>query len=383
MSFFKNNLDSVSFFAEFDKRLSKTEHNFFVYLLQNFEKQKKDNFLILKKDIIMEKLELTSYYSVIEELNKLAQKHVKYIFRDSTKEEEGFFAPIYSLRQIGINYYFVIAQELRDSYGPNNIFNYYHLNTLLKFRLPYTIKLYQELFRYLDKTSEFEIFVEDLRKLFQMTDSYERFYDFEKNVLEQVVEDINEYSDYRINYEKIKENDGRTNRIKTIRFNFFSKRAERIQKDANKLFTLIKEYVEDFDTILSSIKKYLDLYEYKYVKENLYFAMQHNDGNFDKFLLEALEKNYISSYFEAKTKNVEEKFKLMVDIDKYYSSIFKLETDLYKELSKLKFYYEQEFVALLHNLKVTNKIEYSDEKIKIFVEFNKQGNSHIKIYGVE
>ena len=86
----------------------------------------------------------------------------------------------------------------------------------------------------------------------------------EKNVLEQVVEDINEYSDYRINYEKIKENDGRTNRIKTIRFNFFSKRAERIQKDANKLFTLIKEYVEDFDTILSSIKKYLDLYEYKY-----------------------------------------------------------------------------------------------------------------------
>lgn len=383
MSFFKNNLDSVSFFAEFDKKLSKTEHNFFVYLLENFEKQKNDNFIILKKDVIMEKLELSNYYSVIEELNKLAQKHVKYTFKDKNKEEEGFFSPIYSLRQIGLNYYFAIAQELRDSYGKNNIFNYYHLSTLVKFRLPYTIKLYQELFRYFDKDTEFEILVEDLRKLFQMTDSYERFYDFEKNVLEQVIEDINEHSDYRISYEKIKENDGKTNKIRAIRLEFFSKRAEKIQKDANKLLTLIKEYVEDFDNVLTSIKKYLDLYDYKYVKENIYFALQHKEGEFDKFLIEALEKNYISSYFEAKTKNVEATYKLLVDMDKYYSSIFKLETDLYKELSQLKFYYEHEFVALLHNLKVTNKIEYSDERIKIFVEFNKQGNSHIKIYGVE
>ena len=48
----------------------------------------------------------------------------------------------------------------------------------------------------------------------------------------------------------------------------------------------------------------------------------------------------------------------------------------------LKFYYDFEFISVLHQLKTKNKIEYSDEKIKIFVEYNKHSNSHIKIYNI-
>ena len=83
-----------------------------------------------------------------------------------------------------------------------------------------------------------------------------------------------------------------------------------------------------------------------------------------------------------KTNEIDKKYNLLVDHDKYYSSLFKLESELYKQLSNLKFYYDFEFISILHQLKTKNKIEYSDEKIKIFVEYNKHSNSHIKIYNI-
>ena len=120
----------------------------------------------------------------------------------------------------------------------------------------------------------------------------------------------------------------------------------------------------------------------EYVKENLHFSIQHYENNFDEFFLNSLEKNYVSTYFQMKTNEIDKKYNLLVDHDKYYSSLFKLESELYKQLSNLKFYYDFEFISVLHQLKTKNKIEYSDEKIKIFVEYNKHSNSHIKIYNI-
>ena len=215
-----------------------------------------------------------------------------------------------------------------------------------------------------------------------MTDSYERFYDFEKNVLELVILEINHYSEFSISYEKVKINDGKTNKVVSLIFTICNKNMERIQKESNKLFALIKEYVSDFDLILNNLKKYLELFDYKYVKENLHFSIQHYENNFDEFFLNSLEKNYVSTYFQMKTNEIDKKYNLLVDHDKYYSSLFKLESELYKQLSNLKFYYDFEFISVLHQLKTKNKIEYSDEKIKIFVEYNKHSNSHIKIYNI-
>ena len=382
----KKNLDAVSFFVEFDKRLSKNEHNFFIFLMEQMQKQKNGNILAISEENIAEKLEINKKSEILPELMKFSRKNIFYFFETEGEEgikESGLFNLIYSFRKNNGNYYLTMAKELEEAAKAGSIFNYFHLNTLLKFKLSCSIKLYQRIFRYFSNNKGFELSVQSIRELFDMNDSYERFYDFEKNVFQQVIKDINDYSDYQLSYEKLKINDGKTNKVVSIKFSYYSKNAQKLQKESNKLFALVKEYVKDFDTILKTIKKYLEENDYKYVKENINFAIQHYESDFDEFLMEALDKNYVSSYFQEKTQNLQGNFVILAENSKHYSSIFKLESDLYQYLSNLKFYYDFEFITLLHQLKITNKIEYSGEKIKIFVEYNKVGNSHIKIYGIE
>lgn len=121
-------------------------------------------------------------------------------------------------------------------------------------------------------------------------------------------------------------------------------------KKYNKLFELVKGYVKDFDFVINLIKESLAKNKYDYVKKNIFFTIQHFDRDFDNFLGEALKENYVETYFEKKLKVEETNYKLEVCIDKHYSSIFKLESELYRELSSLKFYYDSEFAKNYMNL---------------------------------
>lgn len=380
----KNSLDSVSFFIEFEKKINKNEQDLLIFLLEQSKNMKNESIMTFKIDFLSKKLSLKENSELLDLINKFCQKTVKYSFFNKDKNTllgGGYFSVISSVKYSENNLYITLANEIAESYK-NSVFKEYHLDTLLKFRINYSIKLYQKLVFHSQHHSNFEISVKAIRELFELTDSYERFYDFEKNVLEAVINEINNYSEYSLTYEKVKINDGKTNRVSAIIFYVCNKNLERIQKESNKLFALIKEYVDDFDLVLSNIKKYLEEFDYKYVKENLQFSVQHYEEKFDDFFLNSLEKNYVATYFQMKTNETDKKYNLIVDHNKYYSSVFKLESELYKQLSNLKFYYDFEFISILHQLKTKNKIEYSDDRIKIFVEYNKHSNSHIKIYNL-
>ena len=182
----KNNLDSVSFFIEFEKKINKDEQSFLIFLLEQIKKNRNENILTFKMDSLSKKLALNDNSELLNFLNKFSQKTIKYKFnnKDSNKLlAGGYFAIISSTKYSENNLYINLASEIMESFR-NSIFKDFHLDTLLKFKLIYSIKLYQKLIFHSQQYNNFEVSVTAIRELFELTDSYERFYDFEKNVLE-------------------------------------------------------------------------------------------------------------------------------------------------------------------------------------------------------
>ena len=216
----KNNLDSVSFFIEFEKKINKNEQSFLIFLLEQVKKSGSENILAFKMDSLSKKLDLNDNSELLNFLNKFSQKTIKYKFnnKDSNKLlAGGYFAIISSTKYSENNLYINLASEIMESFR-NSIFKDFHLDTLLKFKLIYSVKLYQKLIFHSQQYNNFEVSVTAIRELFELTDSYERFYDFEKNVLELVILEINNYSEFSISYEKVKINDGKTNKVVSLIF---------------------------------------------------------------------------------------------------------------------------------------------------------------------
>lgn len=376
-------VDTVSFSVSFDKKLNKKEQNFLIFLLDRFEKEDYPKTLTITFDDLKSSLGLKSTEESVNLFNKFILKYINYSFNDISNDTSiigGLFPIITSIKYNNESINIVLSKEIIDSYNNISVFNKVHLNTLIKFKVPSSVKLYQELIKYIDIYSSFEMSLDKIKDLFEMSDSYGRFYDFEKNILKLAITEINQFSSYFIDYEKIKSGDGKTNRIISLKFFFHNKKVEKLQKYSNELMNMIKERINNFDKILHNINYYLEKFDYKYVKDNIIFALEHFEGDFDDYLLNALKDNYVITHFELKTKEADEKYNLLIDVAAHFSNIFKLESELYKQLSKLKFHYDFEFVSVLHQLKTKNKLEFSNENIKVFVEFNKSGDSYIKIY---
>lgn len=381
MEFFKDILDTESFKFEINKKLSKNEYKLLVYLLEELSKEEEKESLTIDKSIIVEKLNFYNENEFNEEIEKLYQKYIKYEYQKQNRDiEKGIFSLIGSLNFLENKVIVNFSSEIINSFKSDNLFYKENLLVLLKFKNGLTYKLYRFINNSYSNMKSIEVPIEKLREVFDAKESYERLYDFEKNVLEAIVRDINNYSNYFVTYEKIRGNQGKSNKIVSILFNFYDKTQEEIQKNTNKLFELVKSYVKDFDFVISLLKESLVKNKYDYVKKNIFFTIQHFDRDFDNFLGEALKENYVETYFEKKLKVEETNYKLEVCIDKHYSSIFKLESELYRELSSLKFYYDSEFAKKLHEFMKKNEIDYSDDRIKIFVEYNKASDSKIRIY---
>ncbi len=379
----ESKLDTVSFSVSFDKKLNKREQNFLIFLLNKFEKEEFPKSMLISFNQLKISLGLKSIEDSVTLFNKFILKCISYSFNkidNNTSVIGGLFPIITSIKYNHESVNIILAKEIMDSYSSISIFNKVHLNTLIKFKASSSIKLYQELIKYIDIYSSFEMSLDKIKDLFEMSDSYGRFYDFEKNILKLAIAEINQFSSYYIDYEKIKSGDGKTNRIISLKFFFHNKKVEKLQKYSNELMNIIKDKINNFDKILSEINYYLERFEYKYVKDNINFTLEHYEGDFDNYLINALKENYVTTHFELKTKEADEKYNLLIDVAAHFSNIFKLESELYKQLSKLKFHYDFEFVSVLHQLKTKNKLEFSNENIKVFVEFNKNGDSYIKIY---
>lgn len=119
-------------------------------------------------------------------------------------------------------------------------FTEYHLESIICFDSKYSFRLY-ELFKSYSFQQKFIILsLDELKKQLMIDDKYDRFSMFRVNVLDKAIEEINKYTELRIEYKTI-----RTNRAIThLQFDIFESLSNSFMNKDNIKNKLNKEYKE-------------------------------------------------------------------------------------------------------------------------------------------
>ncbi len=305
------------------------------------------------------------------EFLKLSKKKMFFKIKTLNKEEiQGDFFLLSSvyLKKDGV--YITPPLELIYSLNKESIFSKIDLLTFIRFKERHTFSFYPKVIQYYDR-KKFEYSVPQLKEIFGVeNDYYERFYDFEKNVIKPIINDINKSSHMKISYEKIKDGLGKTNKIISLKFSLVDLKRAKINNSTNLVIHSIKNNIKDISSITKLIEKsFLNM-----ESENVFKLVNKINTTFDApidiFLEAALESKYRLKDNRIKILDIQEKF----------NSTFKIEARLYKELAIFNFSYNYHFLKELQNLRVSNTFIYDIAPWKIKVNYQPKGISNIKIY---
>ncbi len=300
------NLHKKKVYIAFDKKLNKKEKKLFQFLLDQF-KLKKETFLELKREKVLNHLKVKE-----ERLEKiilsLEGKRVNYKITEGKKNIiQGNFSIMNSFAKQDNSYIFLLSEEVRMSFIEKNFFNRIHLTSVLNFSTSYASDFYLNYLMKLGRNVDYTLELQLLKEVLGIEDNaYTRFYDFEKNILKPLLDDINNYTEYYITYEKLRQNSH--NKIDAIKFKGINKYAKYTKKKTNELLYLVRDYVDDFELVYEEIYINIMRKGYNYVYNNLIYTKENFTENF------AL--TFQNSLIENPTKSPVEKEIDMVDLDK-------------------------------------------------------------------
>ena len=287
-------LDKRDVHVEYVKRLNSKEYRLFSLIIDKFSKDN-ESFVSLNKDKVLKDLKITETKLKILS-DKLIEKKVEYLVTESHKNIiNGKFNLINSYGIQDTELIYSLSEEIRISVTEKNFFNRIHLISLLKFKSKYTSAFYLNFLMRLGDFSEFEIELVELKRIFMVNENYERFYDFEKNLLKPILNDVNEFTEYFLTYDKVKNT---SNKIEKIKFKGINKYSRYIRKKANELIYEVRDHVDDFETLYNEIYMNLMRKGYDYVKENLNYCLKNYSENFSENFRRILEENPTNSKVE-------------------------------------------------------------------------------------
>lgn len=389
----KKNFENSVFLSEkdidikFNKNFLKKERILFDFLTKDKEDILNNNIMIpilkIKKLLTLGELE-----SILKVFQKLAEKVISYnIFRLEILERKGAFS-IISSYYIEKNYIKVIfTEEFRSIFQKNSYFQKNDFDILLFFQNNYAITLYNFLKFNLSMNRSIEISTHKLKTILGLKNSYDRFFDFEKMILKPAFKEIAQVTKKNIEYTKIKNKDASNSKIIGLLLEI---------KDINEQekFTLANDIIEKIEAtivlgdekkeIWDKVFKALDDKSLEQVMKNVNYSLAHYPKNgFKLFFEEAMDLNYADNRFKNKITKFSETFKCIENIEKKYTSLAQLHSDLFKILANLKFNYltlNPQFLKSLQSLKVRKELEYFDNDFIIFAEYNENEISYITLF---
>ena len=363
---------------KFSKKITKNEKNFFKLL---FFRIASDSSFLEKAEIRFEELlsilDFPSINDFTPFFNALIEKH---IFFSTDMQFSGSFGIISSFVLYSDYCHIFFTEEFKNCFSlKKNFFSLLEIEKFIFMNDSFSFSFYNNIIKNFKDKNEITLPVSLVKTYLNSNDKYERFFDFEKHILKKAVMDINTFTDFSIEYEKIKEHKKATNKITSISFSI-NKSKQSYKPFDNKIYKmleLIKEKISNPEEIYRLFVLYVSKRGYKYVYDNINYAKNYKD--FEKNLKKALMLNLASN-----------NLKLFVNVSKTVKSPIVLFYTLTRKLNKIKRHYPK-IEELMYNFKLKNinsisyfndndSFEFSNKYIRIFVKYYSSKKSIIEIY---
>lgn len=370
----KINISSLFFDIHIDflKKFSKNDHLFKKLLIKKISNSDK-KIIKLSETQITKILKLPHGEDFHGFLKKFISKTITITYPLSTdKINEMFFTIISSYVKENDFYIFTLSDEF---------YNIFHLKEhyLKKFNLDILLSFSnfasQNLFILLKSNQnlgKIELSVEELRAILGSVESYERFYDFEKNVLLPAIKDVKKFFTYGVSYIKIKSSHSINSKVCKICFDF----SNTSEKNMESLLEKIKSYCNNFDNMKSIIEKNFVKYDYNYIEKNINYSILHDKNHFDNFFISALKYNYSDFRFESKIKKyIKSSYSILSNFSGSFETIDEFRNFIFNEIKKDKSL--QNITLMINILKMSLNVFtqiYTSENISkndIYVSFYK------------
>ena len=363
---------------KFSKKITKNEKNFFKLL---FFRIASDSSFLEKAEIRFEELLSILNFPSINDFtpffNALIEKH---IFFSTDMQFSGSFGIISSFVLYSDYCHIFFTEEFKNCFSlKKNFFSLLEIEKFIFMNDSFSFSFYNNIIKNFKDKNEITLPVSLVKTYLNSNDKYERFFDFEKYILKKAILDINTFTDFSIEYEKIKEHKKATNKITSISFSI-NKSKQSYKPFDNKIYKmleLIKEKISNPEEIYHLFVLYVSKRGYKYVYDNINYAK--NSEDFEKNLKKALMLNLASN-----------KLKLFVNVSKTVKSPIVLFYTLTRKLNKIKRHYPK-IEELMYDFKLKNidsisyfndndSFEFSNKYIRIFVKYYSNKKSIIEIY---
>ena len=365
---------------EFSKKITKNEK---IFLKLLFFRIISDSLFLKKAEIRFEEIFSTLEFDSIDNLTTFFKTlSEKYILFSTDAKFSGSFGIISSFILHSDYCQIFFTEEFKSCFSlKKNFFSLLDIEKFIFMNDSFSFNFYNNIIKNLKNKNEVTLPV-SLVKMYLNTDNkYERFFDFEKHILKKAISDINTFTDFSVEYEKIKESKKATNKIISINF-FINKSRQSYKPYDNKIYKmleLIKEKISNPEEIYHLFVLYVTKRGYKYVYDNINYVKSSFSEDFEKNLKKSLMLNLASN-----------NLKLFVNVSKSVKSPIVLFYTLTRKLNKIKRHYPK-IEELMHNFKLRNidsisyfndkdSFEFSNKHIRIFVKYYSDKKSIIEIY---
>ena len=377
------NLQKKDIQLEFSKKITKDEK---IFLKLLFFKIVSDSTFLEKAEIRFEEIlsipEFSSINNFTSFFKTLSEKYISfYVFSPNVKFSGSF--GIFSSFILHTDYcQLFFTEEFKNCFSlKKSFFSLLEIEKFIFMTDSFSFGFYNNIIKNAKDKNEVCLPLSSVKLYLNADNKYERFFDFEKHILKKAVLDINTFTEFNIEYKKIKDGARLTNKITEI--TFLVKKSEKIYTPYDdtiyKTVELIKEYVEKPEEIYRLLVMYVAKRGYKYVQDNIDYLKNYSFGNFERNLKKALLLDWAYN-----------NLKLYIDINRTVKSPIVLFYTLTRKINEIKRHYP-EIESLLQDFELKNihsisyfndsdYFEFINGEIGIYVKYYSDKKSIIRIY---